>query len=474
MLGIIEAALVILPIGASLFSIVLDAVSIETVHFLALLMFICSLVLFVTRAWVGFRDGRIAILALVSGFLVWYAFPAYYNCYLNDMPLGSDLSMPIDNRTVVFAIFYLSIFFSLFFISYWFFQQKKIYSYKPNKFFLNADGKKVFLFALVACGVGLIQYLVSGLNIQEIISLIIKSRSEEKPWIFWSNLGNVKSPFYFIAQSMLVAGVSLLWVVTQDTKMSNIFRMLSGIIALIGSALVFFDQGTRSITALVLLPFIILMLEKSWENSKALFIRNIIVISVAFLFVIQFQILVRGSESIPGISDILSDRLALLGGTTDYFTETLLSIKLIPNFHEYFKESVLYQFISSPIPRFLWSAKPASQVVWYYSLHRWGIDIYAGEGNVFPGIVGQYYMSWGWVGVLIIGASMGWFCAYIDRLLIGFRRDMNFYGKAIGFMLTVWIFLSYRVVSPLLLYPIVVSVIIVLLGCKRNIIIENI
>ena len=127
------------------------------------------------------------------------------------------------------------------------------------------------------------------------------------------------------------------------------------------------------------LPVLLMKCFEDWKHNKVRFLITASAFGVLFLFLLQLQLSFRVSGSSSELPQLLLLKWVTLEDTTDMFSETVFSLKLVPSLHDYFKESVLVQFLVSPIPRFIWPSKPASQVVWYYTLHRWGINIYEGE-----------------------------------------------------------------------------------------------
>lgn len=184
--------------------------------------------------------------------------------------------------------------------------------------------------------------------------------------------------------------------------------------------------------------------------------------------ILQFQMLFRASFTRSETKELLFKNVLTLGGTIDYFTETSFALSLVPATHDYFRESVLLQFLVSPVPRFIWPSKPVSQVVWYYTLQRWGIDIREEGGNVFPGIVGQYYMSWGWLGPVILGIILGLITVFLDAFSISAMKQGDPYIIAVSLMFAAWIFLNFRVLSPGFLYPVIFSALMLNFGGDRK------
>jgi hypothetical protein len=190
----------------------------------------------------------------------------------------------------------------------------------------------------------------------------------------------------------------------------------------------------------------------------------IFIATIVGIALLQFQLLYRTSVSRATIFEMLFEDWFVLSGTIDFFKETLWAVMLVPAYHDYFRESTIVQFIISPIPRFIWPDKPASQLVWFYTMFRWNIDIYNQSGNLLPGVVGQFYMSWGWFGPIMIGSALGWLTKSIDSILYRIEIYDDPYAYSVGIMCAVWVFISYRLVSPAFFYPVFFGAAIVFLS----------
>ena len=277
------------------------------------------------------------------------------------------------------------------------------------------------------------------------------------------------SPFTFLASSAMVASCSLFWIGSVDSNLSLFTRLGTGIAALLGSTILYFDQGTRSILIMALAPGTVFKLITIWRRSRFRAFAFLIVVVIIAYFVLQFQVLYRARFSRLNLPELFFENWLTLGGTIDFFKETLLAVSLVPAYHDYFNESVLVQFLVSPIPRFIWADKPASQLVWFYTYFRWNIDIYSRAGNVLPGIVGQYYMSWGWFGPIMIGGVLGSLTKRIDSFLSGIDIRNDPYTFGLGIMLSAWVFICYRLLSPVFFYPVVISAIIIFLSKRMRV-----
>ncbi len=453
----IDTVCAALPLPLCIASVIFDAYSPDIEHVIIASMLAGTLILLVRHLRLNWKDGKLAGLSIIIGFLVWYAIPASVNLYTNGTAYRDILPVPIDEKTTIHAVIYLSIFMVTWVMASFFFHSYRLFQPIFKISSCNANPNLLIRLGIIFCAVGFIPFIFSGLEINELIPLILQGRLVDKPWIHWDNIGNVRSPFLYLSHSSMAAGACVLWFASQDNTFSVLKKFITSVTASTVTLIIFFDQGTRSIIVLIVLPVIIYKLRSliKYFNIKLL-IASLMCIGIFVVF-LRFQLLYRDTGS---FSSLLSRpkflNLITLEDTTDLFSETVYSLSIVPYLHDYFMESSFYQFVISPIPRFFWPSKPVSQVVWFYTLNRWGIDIYDGGGNVFPGIVGQSYMSWGMSGPIFLGMVLGWLSSRIDIFLNHTISSEKNYYVIPALMMCIWLFLSYRIISPGYLYPIMI------------------
>lgn len=458
-----------IPLVGSLIVIIANAATPGLANVLVGALIVCSVLVVLKFLPKGLVPGHIARFTLVMAFVIWYSYPALTDLLEPQQNLTGDLPLPIDAQTAIWSVAYLSLFLFVGLITMSLCSPHRQQFTPSDQVGQRTDTRKVISLALLGCTVGMVPYFMLGGGSVEVIEAILGGRSAAKPWLQSENLGNSTSAFTYLTSSAMIGGVCLLWAGLMDRSIRVRWRVLLGILAVLVSTLVYFDQGTRSIFALIVLPPLLLALTRLWQRSRGGAVLAVVASAIVIFFLLQFQLLYRLETTRTNMSDQFFEDWMTLGGTIDYFRETLLAVRLVPTYHDYFKESVLMQFFVSPIPRFLWQEKPASILVWFYTLWRWNIDIYgAGQsGNVFPGIVGQYYMSWGPFGPALVGALLGWMAVRIDGLFKGAHLRGDIYRSTLGAMLLVWMFLSFRILSPGFFYPILVAMLILQLSRSR-------
>ena len=465
---LLDSSLAALPFLASLIAMALATYGDATIRFLISLLFASSVLLAIRFMRRGSQTSSFASVAVIFGFVIWYSYPAVLYLLNPDRWFGYNLPLFIESETVVYSVLSLSFFLLTWVLCYSVLFNRRRTEAPPIAAQSRSSAPNIIIaIALLGVVLGAAPYFLLGQDPVETLRLIFESRAVEKPWLFTENLGNRTSAFVYLAQSFWVAGTCLLLAAAQDKRVRLPLRLVAGAVALISTAIIYFDQGTRSITALILLPALLLFLAPRLSKSRWAALAGIAAM-LALVLIFQFQLLFRSSYTRAEVSDSLMTDWTTFRGTSDYFAENMLAFEIVPSMHDYFHESVLAQFLVSPIPRFLWADKPATQLVWYYALIRWGIDIYQVGGNVFPGVVGQFYMSWGWAGIAILGALFGWIAGLTDRWLGRNDPVGNPYSAIVALMLAVWLLLSYRILSPGFFYPILFAWLIVQFVERRH------
>jgi oligosaccharide repeat unit polymerase len=461
---LVELGLTGAPLLAALILLISGSYDIASIRVLILFLFVSSVGLVIFRVRRGIGYSHIGGIVLAVGFIVWYAIPALASYYFPDYTLDPAIYDVINQELIIRAIALLSLFqMSTAIAINLFAALPQAHSCKPA-----AKPRLVLGLALIGIAVGMAPYIIFGNSLSEVVDAIIQSRAIDKPWAQATNLGDAVSPFTYVASSAFIASAFLLWFVARDKRLSRRIRLVAFIVTLLGTIVIFFDQGTRSTVALVLAPVLMMILLDIWNQSRVRAMLMGVCVVLGIVLLLQFQVLYRATYTRANVPDLLGQDLPTLGGTTDYFRETLFAVYLVPTYHDYFQESALLQFVVSPIPRFIWPEKPISEIVRFYTLARWGIDILQESGNTFPGLVGQYYMSWGWFGPIIIGLLFGWLTSQIDKTLVNERARNDPYLFGLGLMLIVWLFLSFRVLSPVFFYPILIAGLIVYIGRRAN------
>lgn len=402
---------------------------------------------------------RIARTAVLGGVLLWYVYPAFVTWLVPESASIEWQKYP--RRVVAEALFCVAIFqFAAVIAMHTLGGSRSGSSRRPER-----SGDRIPIIALASCFIGSLPYVILGSGLKDVLAGILGSRSIDKPWMPTSNLGDSGSAYIYLALSCMIAGAVLLWLSCLDGRLGRTKRLALGLMAFVATLVVYFDSGTRSILGLTVVPPIVVLARRIYARSRARAILVAGAAAVLLVVLLQFQVLYRVAGTAPvGVTDQPFEHWLTLGGNIDYFSETAFGVFVVPDFHDFFHESVWAQFLVSPIPRYLWPEKPIPQMVSYFSLQRAGLYIYHEGGNLLPGVVAQNYMSWGWPGIVAAGGTFGLVAARIDHFIQrnAVTTDDYFYGLYV--MAAVWLAVSFRLMSPGFLYPVLAACGMVWLG----------
>jgi hypothetical protein len=98
----------------------------------------------------------------------------------------------------------------------------------------------------------------------------------------------------------------------------------------------------------------------------------------------------------------------------EMFRELLFIVDQVPEVYPYKLGDTYWAQAVNPIPRFAWEDKPLGFGVEFAAWH--GFDALAGGPNMSPGIIGEMYVNFGLVGVVVCSFFGGLLCRSWDRL----------------------------------------------------------
>lgn len=119
------------------------------------------------------------------------------------------------------------------------------------------------------------------------------------------------------------------------------------------------------------------------------------------------------------------------GESVDYvgnemFRELLFIMSKVPRDLDYLYGYSYYVQLVNPIPRFLWPDKPKLETGLLLAQLYGAIDSRTGEAylTVSPGLIGEMYLNFGWVGVAILSTFGGWLVRGWDRIAEHFGQSL--------------------------------------------------
>jgi len=387
---------------------------------------------------------RVGWIMLLGAHAFWFAIPACVQSVVPDLWFGDWIGMSIREEDLALAAALIGLFLLCGAVTYWL----TLTMSKPAA----PTGRRpvprrntVLLVGLLTLGLlPYLAYAASGAGPGTLILMLVGRA--DKPWRYETvYAGASTNTVFWIAQASLVAAGSmgLLGALFARGRKRRSINALGAFIAI---AIVFLDQGTRSLTAMLVMPpgLVWMFLSPSRVVRKVCWAGPLLALLLLALTQLQFYLRTdhdRAQLRDKSIAEVLAPRQH-----SDFFTETALAASIVPAERDYIRESPEWIILTNIIPRSWWEGKPVPQTFRVYSFYRWGRDVFVTGGNALPSVVGQYYMSWGWAGVVwagvLFGAAFGW----LERIAV--RCHGEPYLLLVPFTWMVFLFVAFRYLAP--------------------------
>lgn len=399
-------------------------------------------------------------LMLLFGIAYWYVLPGLSYILASDRSLGDRYGRSVSRESIVAACFYIGVFMLVAVVSYW-----AVYPTIARRFHrkpLRAVPHRLPFVLIGLFIMGLIPYLIFAEGISDIIKNLMAARSTTSAWKSEGALGDHKSAIYYFCVSGFVAagGFAGTWAIF--VQRAGLARRFLLTIFITTTLIMYFDGGTRSWVALVVIPTFLVWATKIIRGkitTARVAMAIVIICSVQVAFEIARASRMRG-WSRERLSQIdFSERKF----DNDFIKDLAMSVELVPDQHPYFYTGDLVAFVSHPVPRFLWSGKPISPILLYYN-DETHAGLLKNKGNKLPSHLGQFYMSGGVIGIVLIGVIAALISCY-GSILISSPSTGH---QHIGSLIAVWWFLMSRGVYPGWTYPVLFNLLILFVGFQHS------
>lgn len=393
-------------------------------------------------------ERRFALLIFLAGHLLWYAWPLY-RALVGDVQWIGDRTyfLPVTDRDVIVALAFVGAFLILTLVAYLlfttFFSRTVL-----DMGFLKSDEQRrtklALIIVIIGCfGVGFVALAWVAGGIGELIHSAMWSRAKDQAWAHAVLEGHPLRQVGIVA--MVSASTLALSVALQAKRL--IGRGIFFILFIVGFSIVYIDTGTRTWTLMMIAPPVIVWLSKQPIKNLLLSKRAMVatVIAIITLVAMNYQV----SQRYYGFESWRQHHSGESGVTTDdnnLFLETAIAVSAFPKYFEHVQQSTLILFITNPIPRAIWNDKPYPKVIREFAIARDGQDVYFTHGiSRLPSVVGQYYISWGVLGVVMISVAYGGLLALTDAHWRRPHSKLFYLGLA---AVTIWLLLSFRGLFP--------------------------
>jgi oligosaccharide repeat unit polymerase len=174
-----------------------------------------------------------------------------------------------------------------------------------------------------------------------------------------------------------------------------------------------FGTGTRSSLITAVVPTLaVLYLKASPKTQRKLIYAALL--SAPLIYQLMAAIVISRGE---GEFSWENHKKAKYVGN-EMFRELLFIRQHVPNQIDYQYGYVYYVQMVNPIPRFIWEGKPTLDAGLLMADLYGEVDSKTGEANltISPGMIGEMYLNFGWLGVIVISAFGGWLVRGWDRI----------------------------------------------------------
>lgn len=430
-----------------------------------LLIFIAGLVVLIVTGWLTWLVARsrrlkdhLGYLMMLFGLVYWFAIPALVTATNTSQYLGEKYGIHVTPRAAAWTSMYLVLYLALAVWSYWLTRPGLVATFQDRTVPLVTSWFYLGVLGLFLAG--LVPYIVHGGGIKHVMHELLLGRSGQQPWKAEGALGDHRSALYYVCISGFVAAAGLAgsWAIFTP---GSLFRRTFLAIFAIGGTIVLLDGGTRSWVALAWLPTLLVWIATTMKTRVNLErIAGILVLICAFQLL--FEVARASRNHGWSLDRVRSMDFRERHFDNDFFTDAAVAVELVPRRHPYFGIGDIVAFAAHPVPRFLWKNKPVPPILIYYNevVHH---GLLKKKGNKLPSHIGQAHMSFGPLGVVLLGVAAG-LIAGVSSALLG-SSDI---GKShLGSLLAVWWFLMGRGIYPGWTYPLIFAWILLTFGFRQ-------
>ena len=204
-----------------------------------------------------------------------------------------------------------------------------------------------------------------------------------------------------------------------------------------------FFGGSRFNLAYMLLPAMLILITPARHRLKWRRRRFTLMVFVAIgALLILYQGVIRTTGFAVARQADVSLTQGMFGH--DHFVAMIIAIDLADK-TGFYMEPIAPFFVTHFIPGRIWPDKSYPQS-WLDYNSAWT----RGHAfNVTPSITGQYYLNWGFVGVLYIGFFIGWLARFCEVWFARLDIQRQLMSATVAALLLSFLFLSFRFFYPL-------------------------
>ena len=402
---------------------------------------------------------HVAYLILLLGVFYWFASPALGYALNSDRYVGDRYGIRVSRETLAQSCTYIAVFLVASVSTYWLVYPRLSARINSRQMARAPVGLPYIILGLFFFG--MVPYLVFTDGISQIVSSLLAGRTEVRPWKSEGPLGTYRSAVYYFCVSGFVAAGGFAGTWGAMMERAEGLRRIYLSIFFFTAAVMYLDGGTRSWVALAVLPTILAWFARALQNRLTIG-KVVFLLGTICALQIAFEVARAGRHR--GWSRDNLERVDLRNRhfDNDFFSDLAVSVELVPREHGFFYLDDLLAFATHPIPRFIWRDKPVSSILVFYNERVHKGYFQKKSGNKLPSSIGQFYMSCGAAGVVILGVLAG----LISAASSGMIRSNHMGICHFGALVAIWWFLMSRGVYPGWTYPLLFNWIILMVGFR--------
>lgn len=217
----------------------------------------------------------------------------------------------------------------------------------------------------------------------------------------------------FLMLEMFATGVAPFATVLLFDRRTSLFQKLVCLGLMGWPALRAFGTGTRSSLITAVVPVLgVLYFKASPQTQRKLILAALLTVPLVYQLMAAI-VISRGEGEFSWESGQKAEYVG-----NEMFRELLFIRQKVPAQIDYQYGYVYYVQLVNPIPRFLWEGKPTLDTGLMMADLYGAVDEGTGEATltVSPGLIGEMYLNFGWLGVVGLSAFGGWLVRGWDRI----------------------------------------------------------
>lgn len=404
------------------------------------LISLCSILVFAVRNWNN--ESTIGVLIIQLAFFYWYVIPITQTAFSGELALlNREVHTSTEKELIsgVLAVFLAKLCFGL---VYAITHHRRLPAMRS---LLRMVDRPVVIIPtgmlLLELALGVLPFFLTD---KVFWVAILSSRSEEGIFPRYVKSDTGATLVYNLTFLLMSAGlIGFAPTARRRTLRTLVSFRIVGVIAL---AIYAVAVGTRTALIAMVMPFVTVSLLRKRNILGKI---KIAVILVGIWVIAAYIVDARTS----GLLDTASTRIAHIGSgnlaDNNFFGELIYSMQVIPSQHDFSYESPLLIVGTGWIPRFIWPSKLDFSNEEYVMRLRIGQISGELQGNILPGLIGQYWQVAGWFGICIVGIWLGLFCSYANIVFL----SSGWFGRYVVLTIIWTVFVAFRGLASSLFFP---------------------